>query len=171
MIEKLILKPKNWSHFQQYKDRKPQWIKLHRDLLNDFAYSSVRIGTKATLPLLWLLSCENEDGIIEATIEEISFRIHIDKSTVQTAIDELLEIGMYTSVQDCTEVYGSVPREEKRREEKEDNLPFTFSLKQQTAITGLSKEYLSQLEVHIKESEYSLSYEDFITSCLSVDKD
>jgi len=27
--------PKNWSDFQQYKDRKPLWIKLHRDLLNE----------------------------------------------------------------------------------------------------------------------------------------
>ena len=161
MSEKIKIIPKNWDHFQQYKDRKPQWIKLHRDLLNDFAYSSVRIGTKDTLPLLWLLSCENEDGTIEATVEEISFRIHIDKSTVQTAIDELIEIGMYTLVQNCTEVYNNVPREEKRREEKEDNLQFTFALNKKTAITGLSKEYLSQLEVYIKESKYSLSYEDF----------
>ena len=113
----MILVPKNWDAHQQYKDRKPQWIKLHRDLLNDFSYSSVRIGTKATLPLLWLLSCEYEDGIINATIEEISFRIHIDKSTVQSAINELCDIGMYESVQNCTEVYRSVPREEKRREE------------------------------------------------------
>jgi len=108
--------PKDWDKHQHYKDRKPQWIKLHRDLLNDFSYSLVRIGTKATLPLLWLLSCEYDDGVIDATIEEIAFRIHIDKNTVQTAIDELISIGWYTLVQNDTEPY---PREEKRRDREE----------------------------------------------------
>lgn len=108
--------PKNWSEFQQYKDRKPLWIKFHRDLLNDFSYSSVQIGTKATLPLLWLLACEYEDGIIDATVEEISFRIHIDVKTVTQAIEELRECKFFTIEDDCTEVYETVPREEKRRD-------------------------------------------------------
>ena len=111
--------PKNWSEFQQYKDRKPQWIKLHRELLNDFAYSSVHINTKAVLPLLWLLACEYDDGIIDASIEEIAFRIHIDENTVKKAVEELIERKFFTSVQECTELYKSVPREEKRREEIE----------------------------------------------------
>jgi len=110
--------PKDWNELQQYKDRKPLWIKLHRDLLNDFAYSSVQIGTKATLPLLWLLACEYEDGIIEASIEEISFRIHIDVKTLSSAIHELSECKFFTIEDDCTEPYKAVPREEteKRRE-------------------------------------------------------
>jgi DNA-binding MarR family transcriptional regulator len=113
--------PKDWNELQQYKDRKPLWIKLHRDLLNDFSYSSVQIGTKATLPLLWLLACEYDDGIIDVSIEEISFRIHIDTKTLDKAIKELIECGFFTIVQDCTEPYENVPREEteKRREETE----------------------------------------------------
>jgi uncharacterized phage protein (TIGR02220 family) len=111
--------PKNWNEFQQYKDRKPQWIKFHRDLLNDFAYSNVHINTKATLPLLWLLACEYENGIINATVEEIAFRIHIDKSIVLSAIEELIDKKFFTLVQECTEEYKSVPREEKRRDKEE----------------------------------------------------
>jgi DNA-binding MarR family transcriptional regulator len=114
--------PKNWNEFQQYKDRKPSWIKLHRDLLNDFAYSSVQIGTKATLPLLWLLACEYDDGIIDASVEEIAFRIHIDEKTVDKAIKELIDKKFFTVVQDCTETYKMVPREEKRREEKKTEI-------------------------------------------------
>ncbi len=111
--------PKNWDKFQQYKDRKPSWIKLHRDLLNDFSYSSVQIGTKATLPLLWILACEYEDGIINASLEEISFRIHIDKKIVKVAIEELIETNFFSIDDSCTEAYNIVPREEKRREELE----------------------------------------------------
>jgi len=114
--------PKNWNEFQQYKDRKPSWIKLHRELLNDFAYSSVQIGTKATLPLLWLLACEYDDGIIDASVEEIAFRIHIDEKTVDKAIQELIDKKFFTLVQDCTETYKMVPREEKRREEKKTEI-------------------------------------------------
>lgn len=117
------IQPKNWGEFQQYKDRKPQWIKFHRDLLNNYAYSSVQIGTKATAPLLWLLASEYDDGIIDAAIEEISFRIHIDVKTATKAIEELINAGFFISldedVQDCTEVYEIVPREEKRRDREE----------------------------------------------------
>ena len=160
--------PRNWSEFQQYKDRRPQWIKLHRDLLNNYAYSSVQIGTKATLPLLWLLACEYEDGIIDASLDEISFRIHIDKSTVGTAIDELIEHKFFTLVQDCTEAYKSVPREEKRREEIEgqkEDVEFSFTLNKLTTFKNLSSEYRNKLKEYIS-SCVGMSYEDFESSCI-----
>lgn len=163
------LVPKNWNDFQQYKDRKPLWIKLHRDLLNDFSYSSVQIGTKATLPLLWLLACEYEDGIIDASLEEISFRIHIDVKTVDKAIKELIECKFFTLVQDCTELYETVPREEKRREEKE-TVEFTFSLTRDTHYSNLSKEYKDNLKEEILKIKGNLDYEDFIMSLESVSK-
>lgn len=166
------IKPKNWDSFQQYKDRKPTWIKFHRDLLNDFVYSSVQIGTKATLPLLWLLASEYNDGIIDASIEEISFRIHIDSNIVKMAIEELLSTGFFIcldeNVQDCTDLYKMVPREEKRREEKNKsistNIDFNkeiltiptnelnekhFSLSKPSLFRDAPSEYLETLERYI----------------------
>ena len=32
------LRVKNWSAFQHYRHRRPPWIKLHRGLLDDFAW-------------------------------------------------------------------------------------------------------------------------------------
>jgi hypothetical protein len=32
---------KNWSEFQHYKDRNPPWIKLHRALLDDYAFAAL----------------------------------------------------------------------------------------------------------------------------------
>lgn len=146
--------PKNWEKFQQYKDRKPSWIKLHRDLLNDFSYSSVRIGTKATLPLLWLLACEYEYGEIEASVEEISFRIHIDKETVKVAIKELVEHGFFTCVQDDTEAYRMVPREEKRRDrEREETERESVHIPDNEELNKLFSEYLKLR----KKKNYSLS--------------
>lgn len=176
--------PKNWSEFQQYKDRKPQWIKLHRELLNDFSYSNVQIGTKATLPLLWLLACEYDDGIIDASIEEIAFRIHIDADTVNTAIEELLTCKFFTTVQDCTEVYKSVPREEKRREEKETKKELKKTKIDNTkTINDLSDIQLTELKTKIddfvlhvenecfkagaKTPKCLLDYDDFVLSLKS----
>ena len=162
--------PKDWDKHQHYKDRKPQWIKLHRDLLNDFSYSLVRIGTKATLPLLWLLACEYEDGVIDATIEEISFRIHIDKNTVQTAIDELVEVGYFTLdstlVQNGTEPY---PREEKRRdreetEKEEKQKKFTFKLSQVTQYENLSEKYINELYDYAKDANMVEAMRDYHSS-------
>lgn len=174
------IKPKNWESFQQYKDRKPTWIKFHRDLLNDYSYSTVQIGTKATLPLLWLLASEYDDGVINATIEEISFRIHIDKNTVTKAIAELIEKGFFLSddedVQSCTEEYKMLPREEKRREEKEYILEKDFSLTKLTSYDNVSDKYKEKLEefltkyiddlelkiMKVNSKKKTLQYDDFI---------
>jgi len=156
--------PKNWNEFQQYKDRKPSWIKLHRDLLNDFAYSSVQIGTKATLPLLWLLACEYDDGIIDASVEEIAFRIHIDEKTVDKALKELINKKFFTLVQDCTEAYEMVPREEKRRDREETELEKridivvpeivdTFSMQCQEIINHLNNVTGSNYKPNSKETK------------------
>ena len=40
----MSLTPRNWHEFQQYKDRKPDWIKLHRGLLDDFEFQSLPQG-------------------------------------------------------------------------------------------------------------------------------
>jgi hypothetical protein len=31
----VTIRIKNWAQFQHFKDRKPPWVKLYRDLLDD----------------------------------------------------------------------------------------------------------------------------------------
>ena len=50
------LRVKNWEKFQHYKDRTPPWIKLYRDLLNDYEFSCLQDASKAHLMLIWLLA-------------------------------------------------------------------------------------------------------------------
>jgi hypothetical protein len=52
------LQIKNWEKFQQYKDREPTWIKLHRELLNDYEFSRLPDAAKAHLMLIWLLASQ-----------------------------------------------------------------------------------------------------------------
>lgn len=52
------LRIKNWEKFQQYKDREPTWIKLHRELLNDYDFSRLGDASKAHLMLIWLYASQ-----------------------------------------------------------------------------------------------------------------
>lgn len=58
------LKIKNWNNFQHYKDRNPPWIKLHRALLDDYAFAALPDAQKAHLVLLWLLAASQAGGRI-----------------------------------------------------------------------------------------------------------
>lgn len=92
----MSITPKNWSTFQHYKDRSPAWIKLHRGLLDDFAYSRLPVASKALAPLLWLLASEYEGGVIPSTFEEIAFRLRMTEEELTEAINPLIEAKFFS---------------------------------------------------------------------------
>ena len=87
------LRVKNWAEFQHYRDRRPPWIKLHRDLLDDFAWHRLPDASKALAPLLWLLASERADGAIPYDREAIAFRLHMTGDKVDAAIAPLIGAG------------------------------------------------------------------------------
>ena len=92
----MLLQPKNWAVFQHYKDRCPPWIKLHRDLLNDRAYMSLPVASKAIAPLLWLLASESKDGVFDGSPDELVFRLHMTTKEVKDGVKPLIEKGFFT---------------------------------------------------------------------------
>ena len=95
-VEKImLLKPKNWSVFQHYKDRCPPWIKLHRDLLNDRSFMRLPIASKALAPMLWLLASESKDGVFDGSLDELVFRLHISEKDYQQGIKPLIDNGFF----------------------------------------------------------------------------
>jgi hypothetical protein len=89
------MKPKNWSHFQHYKDRCPPWIKLHKELLNDRAFMTLPTASKALAPLLWLLASESKDGTFDASIDELTFRLRMPESDIKTGLKHLIDKGFF----------------------------------------------------------------------------
>ena len=87
--------PKNWKAFQHYGTRRPPWIKLHRSLLDDFAYACLPIASKALAPCLWLLASESEDAVIEASVDEIAFRVRMNVEDVKTGLKHLIDKGFF----------------------------------------------------------------------------
>jgi hypothetical protein len=87
--------PKNWSLFQHYKDRCPPWIKLHRDLLNNRDFICLPTASKALAPMMWLLASESKNGIFDASIAELEFRLRMPASEIKIGIKSLIEKGFF----------------------------------------------------------------------------
>ena len=62
MIDQCLSVP-NLEKWQHYKQRNPPWIKLHRDILNDYKYSCLHDASKLHLLMIWLLASQMENMI------------------------------------------------------------------------------------------------------------
>ncbi|KAB8042571.1 hypothetical protein [Janthinobacterium aquaticum] len=54
---------KNWDTFQHYSKRNPPWIKLHRAILDDYAFCSLPDAAKGHLMMLWLYGSQNDGKV------------------------------------------------------------------------------------------------------------
>lgn len=54
---------KTFSKYQHYKDRRPPWIKLHVEVLDDYAFTCLQDASKAHLMLLWVLASKMDNRI------------------------------------------------------------------------------------------------------------
>jgi len=87
--------PKNWKKFQHYTGRTPPWIKLHRSLLDDYNFHCLPVASKALAPGLWLLASEYENGLIDASEQEVAFRLRVSVPDLRSAIKSLLDNGFF----------------------------------------------------------------------------
>lgn len=94
-MSSLKLQPKNWQKFQHYKDRNPPWIKLHKDLLDDYDWWSLPVDSRALAPCLWLLASCYDDGIFDADTKILAFRFRMKESDVEKAIKPLIDKGYF----------------------------------------------------------------------------
>lgn len=115
----MALIPKNWATFQHYKDRKPPWIKLHRGLLDDYAFLCLPLASQALAPRLWLLASEYSDGKITATLDEVSFRLHVSLNDLAEALKPLVTSGFF---QDDSLLLAACKQEARLEREKEGEL-------------------------------------------------
>jgi hypothetical protein len=121
----MLLRPKKWSDFQHYKNRCPPWIKLHRDLLNDKDYMRLPLASKALAPLLWLLASESKDGVFDASVDELEFRLRISSNEIKTGLKSLIDKGFFINASnvlaDCLQ--HATPEGEGEGETEGTNVP------------------------------------------------
>lgn len=113
----------SWDEFQQYKDRRPPWIRFHRSLLDNRKFQSLPLSARAMLPMLWLLATENKDymsGIVDLLDEDICYRLRISQSELSKNIEILVSSCFITDVHNDTEFRENVPRAETETETETD---------------------------------------------------
>jgi hypothetical protein len=145
MSQIISITPKNWKSFQHYGKRKPAWIKLHRELLNDYAFTLLPVESRALAPMLWLLSSEYEGGKIEATLQEIGFRVHMPADELFHALFPLIEAGFFAASKSLADCYRDASSAlatcyaQKRREEDIAKSALTISVGNNTSLANIAK--------------------------------
>lgn len=78
---------KNWQRFQHFKDRRPPWIKLSRDLLDDPDWHELSGEEAKALVMIWLIASENDGNLPDN--RKLAFRLRIDERQVETLLKYL----------------------------------------------------------------------------------
>lgn len=110
---------KNWEKFQHYKDRSPPWIKLHRELLDDYEFSRLQDASKAHLILLWLLASQLENKIPNDPAW-LKNRLGL---TTEINLKELISKGFLICYQDASNAQAKRSSETEDIEQTEKELP------------------------------------------------
>ena len=78
---------KNWKRFQHFRDRRPPWIKLYRDILDDIDWHELDPLSAKFLVMLWLIASENEGKL--PTHKELAFRLRTTEKQIESTVSKL----------------------------------------------------------------------------------
>ena len=110
----MALRIKNWKRFQHFSDRRPIWIKLYRDILDDMEWHELDPAAAKTLVMLWLIASEDVGRL--PCVKEVAFRLRTTDKQVESTITRL---SHYLEQHDINLISGGYQDDalEKRREE------------------------------------------------------
>ena len=111
------MKIKNWNKFQHFKDRKPPWVKLYRDLLDDIEWHELDPKASKVLTMLWLIASE-DDGNIPST-KQLAFRLRMPEKETEVCISKLSHWLEQDDITTISERYQDDALETERETEKE----------------------------------------------------
>jgi hypothetical protein len=113
------MRVKDWETFQHYKNRKPPWIRLYRDLLDDDDFYELPDSAVRHLLMFWLIASEDPKmtGNLP-TIKKLAFRLRTTQQKVKKSISQLshyLEDDASTVLADCEQVATPETETEERQ--------------------------------------------------------
>lgn len=106
---------KNWRTFQHYKNRRPPWIKLYREILDDPEWFKLPGDASKMLVMCWLIASEYEGELPD--IKKLSFRLRIPEKHVNDLLSNLshwIEIDASNALAQCYQ--DAIPEGEGEKE-------------------------------------------------------
>jgi uncharacterized phage protein (TIGR02220 family) len=95
----LTIRIKNWERFQHFKNRRPPWIKLYREILDDPEWHELDPQSSKVLVMLWLIASENKGDL--PAVKKLAFRLRMfEKQLLQT----LTKLSHWLIQDDITEI-------------------------------------------------------------------
>jgi hypothetical protein len=113
----LTIRIKNWKRFQHFKDRRPPWIKLHRDVLDDMEWHELDPPAAKHLVMIWLIASEDEtkEGRLPC-VKELAFRLRVSEKQAESTVSKLSHWLIQDDITTISERYQDGPPEESREE-------------------------------------------------------
>ena len=81
------MKIKNWSKFQHFKDRRPPWIKLYRDILDDIDWHQLDPLASKVLVMCWLIASEYDGQLPD--MKTLAFRLRMSEKQTSECVSKL----------------------------------------------------------------------------------
>lgn len=108
---------KNLEKHQHYKDRRPPWIKLHAEVLDDYAFTCLQDASKAHLMLLWVLASRMENRIpydLAWITQKLGANVPVDLE--ELILQGFIEVSQDDSVSLASRKQSAMPETETERE-------------------------------------------------------
>jgi len=116
---------KNWAKFQHFKDRRPPWVKLYRDILDDLEWHELDPLAAKVLVMLWLIASEDEGRIPDT--KTLAFRLRLPEVKTKEIIINLSHWLCQDDISVISEKYQfdstETETETERKKETECNSP------------------------------------------------
>jgi hypothetical protein len=111
------MKIKNWTKFQHFKDRRPPWVKLYRDILDDIEWHELDPLAAKVLVMLWLIASEDEGRIPDT--KTLAFRLRLTEVKTKEVVIKLSHWLEQDDINVISDVYQHDPLETERETETE----------------------------------------------------
>jgi hypothetical protein len=154
-----MIKIKNWDKFQHFKDRRPPWVKLYRDILDDKNWFDLSGDDAKLLVMFWLIASENGGEL--TSVEDLSFRLRKSEKEIKSALTRLKTWLIQDDIEMISEGYRDDALETERETEKERetkaNVELVFNhyktVIKKTDLYKLSSERKKLIEKSIKRHD------------------
>ena len=121
---------KNWSQFQHFKDRRPPWIKLYRDILDDIEWHELDPKSAKVLVMLWLIASESDGELPDS--KRLAFRLRMTEKDVEVSLSKLSHWLEHGDIKPISSRYQDDLPETERETEKEKEAETDLSVEPQS---------------------------------------